>query len=71
MSDTPEAVVVRVDLPKKKSQGDHYHAPGAPCGSHLTETYHLAVDDLAENWDLSPCAPCVEHHDLEDYDARV
>ena len=40
------AEVVRVDLPKKESQGDHYHTPGAPCGGHLTETYYIAADDL-------------------------
>ena len=64
------AEVVRVDLPKKESQGEHYHTPGAPCGGHLTETYYIAADDLAENWEYTACSGCIEHHGLEEYHAN-
>lgn len=60
--------IVEVDIPMKASQGTHYHAPGSPCGSHLTKTYQFARDDLVKNWQLEPCTACVRYHGLEEYD---
>lgn len=55
-----------VAVPTEDSQGSKIHAPGAPCGSHLT------TDKLFTLWELNQqfsaddlCANCVEHHDLD------
>lgn len=71
MSNSSDPKVVRVDIPKKGAQGSCYHAPGAPCGSHLTETYQIIAADLSDVWDLTPCENCVKHHGLTRYQNEV
>lgn len=56
-------------LPKRGSQGTHYHA--AECGAHLLrEVPRQQAEQVISMQDLEPCENCIEDHGLEPIDAE-
>jgi hypothetical protein len=54
---------IRVAVPRSDSQGECYHAPGGPCGSHLLRNVETTVGEL-RSAGLHPCSNCMADHGL-------
>jgi len=61
---------IRVAVPTTDSEGECYHAPGGPCGSHRLRNVETTVAALGDDG-LSPCMNCVERHGLPTQDRET